>query len=267
MSIVLTVLLTALKIVGILLLVFLLLLIIALSLPTGVRLEYQNGSLVAAAQYGPLRIRLYPRPVKKETEKARRQKPPRAQKSSDESARETKPVPAPEPKKLPPKPTPAQKPAAAKKKSAEASKEDQEGEPPVRNRRVQALLDHFREDPLGMIEAILGHVAFTGGRVLRGIHVHHLRVFWTVTAADDAAATAIRYGQQITVLNNLLSRAREYMDIRSDSLRLEPDFTGERKGERAIACTVYMHPIVLVLLAPRLLFRIWRDPSFAGVLF
>ncbi len=219
-----------LKVLGWLLLILLAVLLLLLCIPVRLTAEYRAGQLRAAAGYGPLRFTLYPPPPKakktKKTKKAGR---------------------------TPPKPAPAA-PAAP-----------QAGTQRAQNARVQSMLAAFRAQPLAMLEALLAHVSFAGSRLLRGVHVRHLRVYWTVNAEQDAAATAVLYGAQIAALNNLLARARQVMDIEADLLRLEPDFTGELAPGRGISGEVFLRPGTAVLLVPRLLWRLCRDPELKAL--
>lgn len=239
MSGALAVLLAVLKLLGGVLLLLLALVLLLLCVRATLAGEYRPDALSASVRYGPVRIALYPRPQK-------RQKPAKA-------GRKAKPAAEKRPPQKPAK-------AAKTKKAAPAQKDG--ARPALAQRFIAAL----KEDPAGLLGALLGHLAFAGGRLLRGIHVRHLRVYWTVTAEGDAAATAIQYGAQMALLNNLLARARQLMEIEADSLRLEPDFTGEKMPQRGISGEVSFRPIVAVVLLPRLLFRLWRDPAFKTIL-
>ena len=42
---------------------------------------------------------------------------------------------------------------------------------------------------------------------------------------------------------------------------LEPDFTGQRRGERHISGRLHTHPFLLLWLLIRLLFRLGKDPQ------
>lgn len=280
MNTILTVLIMLLKIVGVLLLALLAVLLAALLLPVGARVRYAAGALTVEAGVGPVRVPVWPRPPQKDGKKdAASQKekkkaaPVKGDKASaagrQPAAAQAIPAAQPAAEHTGAGPTAASAPGKVSSAKEKPAKGENAAEPaaPAPNRRVQALLGHLREDPLGFLEAMLAHAAFTGGRLLRGIHIRHLTVYWTVTAKEqDAAATAIQYGQQIALLNNLLVRAREQMDIRADSLWLQPDFTGELAGRRMLAYEVTLRPMVVVLLALRLLLRLLREPHLKGVL-
>ena len=87
-----------------------------------------------------------------------------------------------------------------------------------------------------------------------------LDIFWTVTA-DEASATAELFGAEMALANNLLALVQQYIRVQSDRLWLEPDFTGERTGERNISFRVSIGTGVLLWLLLRLLWRLWKDPQ------
>ena len=116
------------------------------------------------------------------------------------------------------------------------------------------------DDPMAFAKCMLGHTGWLGRRLLRTVRVQHLDVFWTVTA-DEASTTAELYGAEMAALNNLLAFLQQYIRLQSDRLWLEPDFTGERTGERNISFRVSTGTGVLLWLLLRLLWRLWKDPQ------
>lgn len=237
------------KTIGILLLLLLALVLLALVLPVGVRLDYQHGILRVFARIGPVELSLWPRPAKKRTGPST---PPGN--SGRVMAKDQPERGAPEPARpaadLPQKAVRAQ--AAEPPRTAAL--------PGFLQQRVDAVLHLAHTDPLRLADCALGHLSWAGRRAVRGIRVTRLTVFWTVHCPDDAATTAIAYGSQITLLNNLLLRLREHMTIRSESLRLEPDFTGEMAGRRQFSCCIHTQLYRYLFLGARLLRRVWRDP-------
>ena len=107
---------------------------------------------------------------------------------------------------------------------------------------------------------MFGHLRWVGRFLARHIKVQHLTVFWTVTG-EDAAQTAELYGAAMAAANNLLAFLQQYIRLQSDRLWLEPDFTGERTGERNISFRVSIGTGVLLWLLLRLLWRLWKDPQ------
>lgn len=274
-----SVLLLILKIIGIAFLVLLSLLLLALTLPVGLRVICQDGTLRLLARCGPLEFVLWPRPspVKKAEEET----------SARKQAAETKPVPerndrvsvkqhagatvsaavdtdktvsdagSSPPSKHPRKNAASSPPASAGTASGKPE-QDAFPLPGFLQRKADALIRRAKSDPISFAKRLICHFGWLSRKLLRSIRVSQLQVFWTVTA-EDAAATAIRYGETITVLNELLTLARSYIKIRADSLRVEPDFTGERRRARRISCLIQTRPVTLLLLGAHLLFRIWND--------
>ena len=107
---------------------------------------------------------------------------------------------------------------------------------------------------------MFGHLRWIGRFLARHIKVQHLTVFWTVTG-EDAAQTAELYGAAMAVANNLLAFLQQVVCLQCDHLQLEPDFTGQRRGERYISGRLHTHPFLLLWLLIRLLFHLGKDPQ------
>lgn len=60
---------------------------------------------------------------------------------------------------------------------------------------------------------------------------------------------------------NLLAFVQQHVRLQSDRLWLEPDFTGQRAGERSISFSLKSCAGVLLWLLLRLLRRLWKDPQ------
>ncbi|MGN0984682.1 MAG: hypothetical protein ACI4OI_07550 [Gemmiger sp.] len=259
-----------LRFIGLLLLLILGLLLLALLLPVGIRLEYRASVLRLAVRIGPVTLPLYPRPARKAAQKpaeagrvspasaAHKNEQQNAQKSGGKSKNG---LPSGEEKPAPP--------AAGNAKSAAAPQKPPENPagqggafrlPACLRQRVDAVVALAREDPLALARRALDHLGWFGRRMLRGIRITHLDVFWTVHC-DEACATAVCYGQVMAVLNNLLALLRQWMTIRADSLRLEPDFTGHQAGEHHVVMCLSTHLCIPLVLLLRLVWRLWRDPA------
>ena len=115
-------------------------------------------------------------------------------------------------------------------------------------------------DPTAFARCMLGHTGWLGRRLLRSVRVSGLDIFWTVTA-DEASATAELFGAEMALANNLLALVQQYIRVQSDRLWLEPDFTGERAGERIVSFRLTSCAAVLLWLVIRLLHRLWKDPQ------
>ena len=271
-----------LRLIGWVLLAILLLLVVALLLPLGIQAAYRPGEAFAKAFYGPLKFTLWPRggtqgaqskakskPTQKSPEKPDTSPPPTVIKTVEgEKASVTIKV-EPDKSALPaPAPRPAATAAQAEAKTTPASAPEET--PPAQDSKgglpfgisdhIDAAMQLLSDDPMAFAKCMLGHTGWLGRRLLRTVRVQHLDVFWTVTA-DEAGTTAELYGAEMAALNNLLAFLQQYIRLQSDRLWLEPDFTGERTGERNISFRVSIGTGVLLWLLLRLLWRLWKDPQ------
>lgn len=271
-----------LRLIGWVLLAILLLLVVALLLPLGIQAAYRPGEAFAKAFYGPLKFTLWPRggtqgaqskakskPTQKSPDKPDTSPPPTVIKTVEgEKASVTVKV-EPDKSALPaPAPRPAATAAQAEAKTTPASAPEET--PPAQDSKgglpfgisdhIDAAMQLLSDDPMAFAKCMLGHTGWLGRRLLRTVRVQHLDVFWTVTA-DEASTTAELYGAEMAVLNNLLAFLQQYIRLQSDRLWLEPDFTGERTGERNISFRVSIGTGVLLWLLLRLLWRLWKDPQ------
>lgn len=271
-----------LRLIGWVLLTILLLLVVALLLPLGIQAAYRPGEAFAKAFYGPLKFTLWPRggtqgtqskakskPTQKLPEKPDTPPPPTVTKTVEgEKASVTIKV-EPDKSALPaPAPRPAATAAQAEAKTTPASAPEET--PPAQDSKgglpfgisdhIDAAMQLLSDDPMALAKCMLGHTGWLGRRLLRTVRVQHLDVLWTVTA-DEASTTAELYGAEMAALNNLLAFLQQYIRLQSDRLWLEPDFTGERTGERNISFRVSTGTGVLLWLLLRLLWRLWKDPQ------
>lgn len=271
-----------LRLIGWVLLTILLLLVVALLLPLGIQAVYRPGEAFAKAFYGPLKFTLWPRggtqgtqskakskPTQKSPEKPDTSPPPTVIKTVEgEKASVTVKV-EPDKSALPaPAPRPAATAAQAEAKTTPASAPEET--PPAQDSKsdlpfgisdhIDAAMQLLSDNPMAFAKCMLGHTGWLGRRLLRTVRVQHLDVFWTVTA-DEASTTAELYGAEMAALNNLLAFLQQYIRLQSDRLWLEPDFTGERTGERNISFRVSTGTGVLLWLLLRLLWRLWKDPQ------
>ena len=271
-----------LRLIGWVLLAILLLLVVALLLPLGIQAAYRPGEAFAKAFYGPLKFTLWPRggtqgaqskakskPTQKPPEKPDTSPPPTVIKTVEgEKASVTVKVESDKSALPAPAPRPAATTAQAEAKTTPASAPEET--PPAQNSKgglpfgisdhIDAAMQLLSDDPLAFAKCMLGHTGWLGRRLLRTVRVQHLDVFWTVTA-DEAGTTAELYGAEMAALNNLLAFLQQYIRLQSDRLWLEPDFTGERTGERNISFRVSIGTGVLLWLLLRLLWRLWKDPQ------
>lgn len=237
-----------LRLIGWVLLAVLLLLLVALLIPLGVRFVYRPGSVRATACYGPLHFTLWPRKGQPETLK----KPASAAKPAQTVARQ----PAAQGKPEAPKPADS---VPTESADAEGSAK-KSGLPFGISARIDAAMQLLSNDPMAFARCMLGHTGWLGRHLLRSMRMSGLDIFWTVTA-DEASATAELFGAEMALANNLLALVQQYIRVQSDRLWLEPDFTGERAGERIVSFRLTSCAAVLLWLVIRLLYRLWKDPQ------
>lgn len=257
------VLLAILKILAFLLLGLAVLLTIAMLLPLGFAVEYKPGRFRVSAVYGPLRRTIWAKGGRGRKRRTGESPPePRAAATKNKAPTETH---------TPPEPAPAPK-AEPSVSASVGTGENALPEPPpetpmpemppeeeetsgVIQQRLERILELMGEDPKALASCVLGHMRWLERHSLFKIHVRHLNVFWTVTC-EDASDTAIAYGAEMAALNTALALVQQTVRLQSDRLWLEPDFTGARRSERWISCTVSARAILMF----HLLYRIWNDP-------
>lgn len=254
MTIVLTVLLAVLKFVGWLLLFLLALLVVLLILPVELLFAYQAGKPSLTAWYGPLHFTLWPRAAAKDTA------------AQHPAAPQPAPAAAPAGTAAPAAQSP-QASVAAKAAPTPAPATEFTGEHPKSSalpfhisERIETALNLLTHDPAAFVRCMFGHLRWVGRFLARHIKVQHLTVFWTVTG-EDAAQTAELYGAAMAAANNLLAFLQQVVCLQCDHLQLEPDFTGQRRGERHIFGRLHTHLFLLLWLLIRLLFRLGKDPQ------
>lgn len=226
--------------------------VVLLLAPVGLTLRWTPAAGVSVGAYaGPLHRVLYPWQHRKKPKKEK--SAPKKEKREASSASPAQPALEPSPEAAPPSPDqqpeaslphPAQEPAPAA--SEEASADPEPPLPPLEP--VPEDLTPGEQDALlGAARIFFGTLAPYRARLLRGITVQKLHVFWTVTG-EDAADTAVAYGRRMALINNLLALARQFLTIRAESLRMEPDFTGEMAGKRIFSCQIRTRPYIILLI-------------------
>lgn len=268
------VLLFVLQLIGWILLALLVILLAALILPLGIRVSYHPGSLQVRAYYGPLQFTLWPRGSAGSAPAAPQPAAAPAPPAGTSAATEGKTPPAatagnpsapPAVKAAAPQ-TPPESAAAPQPGSADTAPPNPESTPPKAglpfaiSEHISAARQLLSDDPMAFASCMLGHTGWLGRLCLRALRITHLDVFWTVHA-EEAAATAALYGAEMALANNLLAFVQQHVRLQSDRLWLEPDFTGQRAGERSISFSLKSCAGVLLWLLLRLLRRLWKDPQ------
>ena len=253
-----------LRLIGWVLLAVLALLILALLLPLGIQFAYHPDNLQIKAFYGPVRFTLWPRGSADEkppavTKTVEGEKESVSVKVVPDKAPPTEPAQSPATSaQEPPKAAPVPVSASAEKTAPQPEAND--GLPFGISEHIDAALQLLSDEPAAFIQCMLGHTGWLGRWLLRTVRVRHLDVFWTVTA-EEASATAELYGAEMAALNNLLALLQQYVRLQSDRLWLEPDYTGERRGERTVSFRMTIGTGVLLWIILRLLYRLWKDPQ------
>lgn len=282
MSAVLAVVLMVLKIIGMILLALLLLLLLALLLPAGIHFRWSHiGGLRLQLCYGPLHFTLYPRKADEEEKKAET-KQGNTPKTEPTSAAPPKPTPPPakapeEPQKAEPAP-PAEK-EQGKPKAPETSPQPEQAVPKPKAKSAPAaetpaaepqpeedtgLVDRIkaavRADPVGYVRHLFGVLRASVGPLLRGFRVSKLNVIWTITG-ENAAETAILYGQTLTTLNTILAIAQDHIKIQADQLWLEADYTGSAKQQRVVSLKLLLCPLLALVTVVCFVWHARHDPQ------
>lgn len=286
MSAVLAVVLMVLKIIGMILLALLLLLLLALLLPAGIHFRWSHiGGLRLQLCYGPLHFTLYPRKADEEEKKAE----PKAEtkqgntpKTEPTSAAPPKPTPPPAKAELPAQPTMEKQmePTVAKPaKAPETSPQPEQAVPKPKAKSAPAaetpaaepqpeedtgLVDRIkaavRADPVGYVRHLFSVLRASVGPLLRGFRVSKLNVIWTITG-ENAAETAILYGQTLTALNTILAIAQDHIKIQADQLWLEADYTGSAKQQRVVSLKLLLCPLLALITVVCFVWHARHDPQ------
>lgn len=247
-----TVLLGTLVLVGRILLILVLVVLavaaVFLLAPVGLTLRWTPSQGVLVGAYaGPLHRILFPWQHRK---KKKERKPPKAAPAAASSGPDSRaaapadPTAGEQPVHIDPDPIPAAAPAGAK-----AGTPEPETEPPLPpiGPQPEELTPGEEDALLGAARIFFGALVPYRARLLRGVQVKELEIFWSVTG-EDAADTAVAYGRWIALSNNLLTLARQYLTIRAKSLRLEPDFTGTLAEKRIFSCQIRTRPYIILLI-------------------
>lgn len=250
-----TILLAILKFLGVLLLVLLLLLLAALLLPLGLDIRYKAGRWQVQARYAMLHFTLYPpKSAPQQAQSPAPETPPKSPPATEAEPAQNTPLPKTQepPQKQPPEPKPAAKAKPTPEKAGS-------GLPFGIGERLAAAEELLQKDPAAFVKCAFGHMGRLGRGLAKSLRLCHVTVFWTVTA-EDAAATAVSYGALLGAVNTAWALLQQSVRVQADSLRLEPDFTGQQKANRCISLQVRSCAAVLLWLALRFARRLYKEP-------
>lgn len=261
MSILITVLLTILKVLGIILLVILGLILTALLIPVGAQIIFEGGKLIIKAKAGPISLTVFPWTFGKKKkpgkpQKQAKSKPPKPPKKTQQAkAQPEKPAaPAPAPEKPPeqpkespkaePKPEPKQptpkyvekpkptKKARQPKKSAGSGAGGSGGLGGLPWEKITSALELLPE----VLKKLFGSIRIYDIRLTVPIHM------------NDAAATAIWYGRVNGLIGGTVAAASHIFQVELKELNVLCDFTGEAAGKEHFSCKITTHLMQLVIL-------------------
>ena len=266
-----------LKGIGWVLLVLLALLIAALLVPVTAELCYERGKFTAALRVLAVRVKLYPRPEKpKKQKKSRRPKKakPAAKKPAARSAvkPKTEPTAAPaqpqgEPEEIPEQKAqaemPGQKQAAPQPAARQTGKST--AQPPQQKagkaQPKQAALQNPEKTLQETLDWVLTWVR-TGGQILRrlleGFKIHHIQIYLPVHG-ETAASTALAVGAVYAGLGASFGMLQNFLDLRMEQLVVEPDYTGEHRGQEHFSCKITSHLIIMVVTGVWALLRLREE--------
>jgi len=167
-------------------------------LRVGVRAEYNAEGVFAWARLGPVELRVFPLPAKKEKPPERKkEKPPKKEK----------------PKAEKPKPEEPEKPGAGGPKA-----EKPEAKTPL-SEKVGGAVDYAL--------ALLPVALDAAGQFVRKLRIDLLRIELTAGSPDPADA-ALRYGQAVAVLGAIWGPLTRAFHVRDGEARALVDFTTDR---------------------------------------
>lgn len=174
--------------------------------------------------------------------------PPAEKEQGKPKAPETSPqleqaVPKPKAKSAPAAETPA----------AEPQPEEDTG-------LVDRIKAAVRADPVGYMRHLFSVLRASVGPLLRGFRVSKLNVIWTITG-ENAAETAILYGQTLTTLNTILAIAQDHIKIQADQLWLEADYTGSAKQQRVVSLKLLFCPLLALVTVVCFVWHARHDPQ------
>ena len=230
-----------LRIIGILLLVLLALLVVVLVLPAGVEVRWRQGSEWKFwLTVGPYRHR-FSLPQLPDITQPAKPEPPKREPAAHSGGRKAAAADSVH-RKAEQKKEPAETPPASPKKLQPVPAENKAADP---QSEIDQLYEKIMSDPVHYVKLFQHWARQTGGFLLRHLRVRKVQIVWTVTG-ENAATTAIEYGAVMAACNTAWSILKDFVDIRADNLRIDPDFTGEAAEKRCFACQITARMYIIV---------------------
>lgn len=229
-------LLLALKALGALLLLVLALLGLVLLAPVTVELRYAKEQFTARLRVLFYTRQLFPPP------------PPRPVKRR--KAKREKTAPAPEAAPEPPAPeAPPEEPGRGEAKRPE---QPAPGPEPPAPKGIQVA-----GVPLGRLLELLPTVGAVGRRILAGVRVRRLRLYWPIQG-EDAADTALQYGAFCAAWGSGMALVQNLVRVQCDQVEPVADFLSEHTGEEHFSCKITARVFIMVAAAVYGLIRLRR---------
>lgn len=229
------------------------LVVLALFVPVTAELQADEKGFAAWLRVLFVRVRLYPRPPKKEN-RPRREKRKKAKSAPAQKAE----PPAPEKAQgQPPENGPQPARAVPDKGEVGAKGESAAGAParkksaPERPKRTAggsgaSLADRLPKD----MDRIAALVSTAGGavrRLLAGLTAHGIKAFLPVHR-DDAAGTALAVGGVWAAVGASLGVLQNFLRIRPGEITVQPDYTGEEQRKASFSCKITGYLFIMVLV-------------------
>ena len=239
-------LLVALKALGLLVLALLILLVLALAVPITIKLEYAGGQFTVRLGVLFYTRQLWPEPPPRPKRKPRRKRRRAAAKADPNPAAGKTPVPGPD------TPAAAPGPNAAR---AEQPPPQRPSAPPAQNGTSGKKEFTAAGMPLRRILDLLPTVGTVGRRILAGLRVHAVRLYWPIQG-EDAADTALRYGTFCAAWGNVTGLLQNLVRVQCDQVQPVADYLGEHAGEEHFSCKITARVFIMVAAAVYGFFRL-----------
>ena len=159
---------------------------------------------------------------------------------------------------LPRKPlTEQQKKRRAEKAARKAQKKRRTQKPPP----PQTQAKPARQKAKLTVDALCT-MAGAAGRFLRAVlgalRITHIRICLPVSG-QDAADTAVQYGQTNAWLHTALAFLNRVFWLEFDQVRIEPDFTGNLAGSEVFSCKVSARLIIMGIAGAAFVYTLFRE--------
>lgn len=267
-----------LKVLGWILLILLVLLVLVLAIPVGIRGEIAQRKPALYAKAGPLEIKVYPFPKKKEKKEKKLPKEKHGEKPQNEYSspdtgvkKEEKPENPPDFKEkeedLPPsldlpktdrnflKKTPETGENTAAASRTEEKKTEKEIQGKIGKGIGQGMETGIQDIPWGMIRRLLGMAGPVVQKLLAALRIYDLELVLPIHGRD-AADTAITYGRVSALIYGTLTLVQNLCRLEAKKIWLEPDFTGEQGEIEYFSCKITTHLFIIVMIILWVLFRL-----------